>query len=633
MIINGKEVKRTEQSAKKIQKKVNVIDNLIANDLKSDEIPKPDNNDPTPSIVGGFNVFGNEEKGYRNRQQRYEYFKEMAASEIINRGLEIISDDATQYNENGNIIEIITNDENIKNKLKDLYNRLDLNNELWSIIFETIKMGDNFYEIIVDDYKNPKKIIGINYIDPLKMERVEKENRLNYFQYKEVYLHEESGIKKEEKIHRFMPWQILHFKIESKDFKPYGMSVLNPAIKTFRRLSLLEDIMLTYRISRAPERRVFYIDVGNISTAEANRFIERVKNQYRSRPFIDDNGQINKQAHILSTTSDIFVPVREGTQGTRIETLQGGDALHNIDDMKHFQDKILRVMNIPPAYLGDQTDRSRGSLSQLDIKFSKYVERIQQQVLKCIYKISALELFFSKEKKDSLTNFVLELTRPSNIKEVTDIDLLNQKFNLISTIMSIDIFPKEWILKKIMKFSDKEITDIITFKNLAGEQQGEQQGGEGGPAGDIGGEFGGGQTPGGLETDTETPPEGETPEETPTETPAEGGEETPAQPTQEQTKQKKEIIEKAFINILGKDFLLENQSDFFKILSLLKNNNKKNKTKIIEETEKLFIKKTKENFNSNNIQSQIFLREFHGINFNRGVVALFEGSRVVKNVL
>ena len=612
MIVGGQEIKVRKGQPEKIQKKVNVLDTL-RDDLKSGEIPKLISSESDHQLGFenlGFGIFQNEQQDYRNRKQRYSYFREMAATEIINRGLEIISDDSTQINESGDVIDIQTNDENIRIKLVDLFERLDMNNELWSIFFETIKMGDNFYEVVVDDYEKPKKIIALKYMEPEKVKRVEKNNQLLYYTYVEEKLDEMTKEKKEENIFRYMPWQIIHFKIDSKEFKPYGVSLLNSAIRTFRRLSLLEDVMLTYRISRAPERRVFYLDVGQSSTTEAKRFVEQVKNQYRSQAFIDEDGNINKRAHILSTTSDIFIPVRSDSTGTRIETLQGGEALNNIDDMKYFKDKILRTMNIPPAYLGDETDRSRGSLSQLDIKFSKYVERIQAQIIRGLYKLCALELFFNKEKKDSLNNFKLALSKPSNIKEMTDIDFLNQKFSLVATVASVDMFSKEWILRKIMKFSDKEITDIITQKNLTagpggGGFEGGGPGGGGGP-GAPGGEIGGGELP---PVGSEGGPPGEI-----------GGPATDEIPPEVQStkeEEKNELLEQAVIRILGQDFILKNKDDFFSLMKALKEETKisKKKVKITEELSKLFSKKDIFDKNSNNIKSQIALREFRGLNF------------------
>ena len=604
MIYKGKIVDIKPGQPEKIQKKINVVD-AFKDDIKSEEIPRVEHEGGGDlEFQGlGFNIFENENSEYQERKTRYDYFREMAASEIINRALEIVADDASQFNDLGDVIEIETSDENIKQRLNELFERLDMNNELWSIFFETIKMGDNFYEVIVDDYKSPKKIIHIKHLDAEKIERVEKNGTISYFSYKETKLNKITGNKEAEKIYRFLPWQIIHFKIESKEFKPYGLSLLNTAIKTFRRLSLLEDIMVVYRISRAPERRVFYVDVGRLNKVETERYIAKLKNIYRSQNYIDENGNINKKAHILSLTSDMFVPVREGSQGTRIETLQGGEALHNIDDVKFFYSKILRTMNIPPAYMGDEADRSRGSLAQLDIKFSKFVERIQAHIIRGLNKLAALELFFNRENKDSLSNFKISLTRPSNIKEITEIDLQSQKYALLQSMQSVNIFSNEFLLRNVLKFSEKEITDIIMHKNLTGQQgEGGEEGGAGGGAlpPDLGGAAGGGETP-------DLPPEGEAP------LPPENQEYLPTET---------ELIES-----IGKDFVVKNQKDFFIYYKLLrehlKNRSISNNT-IINESAKLFSKATVFS-NNNNVQAQIYLQEFAGLDLdNKKSFSLYE---------
>lgn len=539
--------------------------------------------------------------------------------EFIHRALEIVADDSTQINEAGNAIKIFSDDEDVKDVLEEMfYDRLDMNNEIWTMVYETCKMGDNFYEIIVDDYKKPKKVIAMRYLEPDKVERIEKDGKLSHFMYKNEAKSETKGsgtsisgvMDKKEQIYRLMPWQIIHFKLENKAFSPYGGSLLNPGIKTYRRLSLLEDVMLVYRISRAPERRVFYIDVGNLNRIEAKRFLEKVKNSYRSQSFIDENGKINRRAHMLSINSDIFVPVQEGSQGTRIETLAAGEALHNIDDMKYFRDKILRTMNIPPAYMGDDTDRSRGSLSQLDIKFSRFIERVQTQIIKGLNKVAALELFFHGLKKDDLNEFEIEFTPPSNIKEVTEIDIASQRMGLIATIQQLEIFPNQWILKNILKMSDREISDIMLYKQLEGQTQpgGEEGMGGGMPGmpGDVGmppEEVPGGETPATMGA---TPPGGEAPEAGVAPAPA-------------------ELAADTMIRLYGRDFIVEHKDDFFKLIKHLKEQEElgNDPSFTVEIISKIFEKEERKP-NTNNVENQIILNELGGLEFKDRKLKIYE---------
>jgi hypothetical protein len=616
MLYQGKEIVYDEKKSINIQKIINQTDD-IEFDLKSEVKPSAQDDKESDLSFGSWNVFDQEGEQLVNRKARYEYFKEMDDMEFIHRAIEIVADDSTQSNQDGNVLKVYSDDEKIKSIIEDLFfERLDLNNELWTIIFETCKMGDNFYEIIVDNYDKPKKVVLIRFLEPEKVERIEKDGKLSHFNYKRKANSEEERRKGDEVIYKLQPWQIIHFKLDNKKYTPYGASLLYPGIKSFRRLSLLEDIMLVYRISRAPERRVFYIDVGNLNAVQAKQFLQKIKAQYRTQPFIDEDGKINKKAHTMSITSDIFVPVREGTQGTRIETLQGGEALHNIDDLKYFRDKILKTMNIPAAYLGDEADRSRGSLAQLDSKFGRFIERIQSQIVKGLNKIASLELFFNKYKKEDLKNFQIELTPPSNIKEVTEIDMINQRMALLATIQQLDIFSKEWMLKNILKMSDKEISDIALYKTLeqsANPQAGAEAGGmppaaSGGPEGAEQPAEGGFLPP--TEGQPETPPEGETP-----------AAETPPE----------DLTASTIINMFGKEFIVENAKDFKKILKAAELYGSKNNdtSLIVESLQNMFFQSDnykKKSINTNNSEHLLIINELGGLNFESGSIKLWEGK-------
>ena len=634
MLVNGREIEVRPGQPEQIQRKINVIDRLRP-DLKS-EIPPKEQKD-IDFAYNQFSMFEKESAETADRKVRYAYYREMDKMEFVHRALEIVSDDASQVNNEGNVLKIYADDENVKKILEDLfYERLDINapNQLWSVIFETCKMGDNFYEVIVDDYSKPSKIVYLRYLEPTKVERVEDNGRLSHFVYKrysselETLTSAISTLKREEDlIYKLQPWQIIHFKIEDKEKLPYGCSLLDAGVGTYRKLSLLEDVMLVYRISRAPERRVFYIDVGNLNKVEARQFLERMKNNYRAQNFIDEQGNINKKAYVLSVTSDIFVPLREGSQGTKIETLPGGEALSNIDDMKYFRDKILRTMNIPSAYMGDEADRSRGSLAQLDIKFSRFVERIQAQIIQGLNKIAALELFFQGVKKTELNNFELEMTPPSNIKEITEIDLINQKMGLLGTIQSLNIFSTEWMLKNIMRFSEKEIADIMLYKKL--EQAQNPMGAEAGgmpagggplPGGTPGAPGGPGAGPGMNPVAGGAPEAGAGPELMGA---GAAGTPPPAAPLNAET------LLKAF----GKEFLAENSRDFFRLVKMAEDYNKPGKP-----SNSILAKQLREAFsidqrkkpgrNTKNITKQIITNEFGGLDLTEGTLSLYKYKRI-----
>jgi len=634
MIVNGQYIDYDEKAIADIQTTINKSNNLTS-DLKS-EIEKPrDVIDAKESWDFANQAFFDAEYS-AERFETYAYFREMDRMEFIHRGLEIVADDSTQTNTDGDVMKIYSDNEKIKETLTELFvERLDMNNELWNIVYDTAKLGDNFYEVVPDDYKNPQKIIYLRYLKPDNIERIEEEGgRLSHFEFKVSGVDEREKEKNAffrkateqdqeiEKVYKLQPWQIVHFKVQvDRDNDPYGGSLLKSGIRTYRRLSLLEDIILVYRISRAPERRVFKINVGNMNYADAQRFVQKIKEKYRTQSFIDENGNINKKANMLSITSDIFIPVREGGQGTEVDTLQGGEALNEIKDLDYFKNKILRTMNIPLAYLGDESDRSRGSLSQMDIKFSRFIERIQSQILKGVNKIAALELFFQGFKKDDLSNFAIELTPPSNIKELVDLDLINQRMGLISTIQGLNIYSNSWILRNIMKHSDREIAEINLERQQQAEKETEDQ--EGMPAGgdfggDLGGDFG-------------------EPAQLPDEEPVAGPEEEPVAVEEPAAAEEPEVAS-TLINMMGKDFIVENKDDFFKILKAANKYLKEEKrprdkiSLMIEHTAEIINSevKIKSKKTTPEIRKQFIVNEMGGLSFSKDgkkqSMLLYEGT-------
>lgn len=565
MLINGQDVNIDFQKSKQIQQRVNA-QSAIPDSAKS-EVPKKDLKELERQFLASndgsglafSDMFGSNNNTLLtgnnvnvNRQEYYATFQEMSECNFIHRGLQIIADDGCQKNMEGDTVKIYSDDEETKSILEDLFHkRLNLNKELWSIFYETCKLGDNFYEVIPDSYEHPTQIARIRYLEPTKVNRIEVNGKLAFYTYMSEIPNQSladgqgfSNPNSDEKamVYKLEPWQIIHFKIADKDFYPYGGSLLKSGIKPYRRLSLLEDGMVIYRLARVPERRVFKIDIGNLSTSEGMRAVNKIKDNYRSNQIMDDKGNINKTAAALSLTQDIFIPVRDGASGTSIETLQAGTGLQNIDDIKYFRDEILWTLNIPSEYLGlsgNGDTGQKGSLAMQDVKFARFVERIQYYIEEGLTKLAAIELFFKHKKKDEISNFKLELTPPSNVKEIMDIEYLNQKMQLISAMQSTNLFPTDYIFKYVMQFSKKEISDLKFYKSLETPQGGDASMGMGG----LGGA--GGMMPdmsGGMNTDMNAAPMDNT-----------------MQPTMS-------VNTENMVKLFGKDILIENKKDFVKLM-------------------------------------------------------------------
>lgn len=596
MLVNGVEVFEKPISinqAFNVQKQINKIPE-IEDELKTSgevtvrggdlDVVSPNINNWKSFAPGLFEDMGSTSKRRTalSRTQLYEVYMRMDATEFMHRGLEVVSDEATQKDDNDEVIQIYSDNEKIKEDLDDLfYSKLGFDTELWSIVFETCKMGDNFYEIVLEIKDNMAHgIKRLKYLDPSKIEIRETDGKVDYYIYK--YTTSKSSRTTEQKL---FPWQIVHFKIEDKENKPYGRSLLYSGVRTFTRLMSTEDIFLTYVISRTPSRRVFKIDVGNLPPLEAQRQLMEIRDRYRSQQVIDEQGNLNRVASMFSITSDIFVPVREGSAGTQIELL-GGDGMNmgqNMTFIDYFKNNLLRTLNIPPEYLGENTQSDKStSLAQRDVKFGRFIERVQAHIVKGCYKVATLQLFFLGYEKEDLQNFTLSLPPPSTIKELSDIDVISSKISLIQNMQTLGIFPTNWMLKEVLKLSDKEINDIQFLKSIEEKQEQVSQQGMGGMPSATMPMGGGADMP-----DMSGVPAGDIPADA-----EEGGEEMPETPegageadidlsggiVPPEGEELEDQIQ-VFMKILGNNYLVENKEDAVAFIKYLKDQEKSKKRK------------------------------------------------------
>lgn len=649
----GKEYFLDPKRAQEIQNKIN-IQKEMPDSLKQG-ITKKEQKDMSDMFHDGISDVGSDLNGFSgegyginnntfidgdnslaNRISYYDTFQQMSQYNFIHRGLQIIADDATQKNIEGDTVKVYSDDDDIKQILEDMFHRrLNLNKELWSIVYETCKLGDNFYEIIPDSYDNPHEIVRIRYLDPSKTNRIEKNGKLAFYTYTTDMVDNngefddtKSSSRESEKgkkilQYRLQPWQIIHFRISDKDFYPYGGSLLKSGVSCFRRLTMLEDAMVIYRLARVPERRVFKIGVGNLSTSEANRYVQRIKDNYRTSQILDDKGNINRTASALSITQDIFIPVRDGETSTEVTDLSPGQGLNNIDDIRYFRDQILWTMNIPPEYLGFTSENGggggggdgRGSLAMQDIKFARFVERIQFYIEEGLTKCASIELFFKHKKKTDLKNFRLELTAPSNVKEIMDIEYLNQKMSLIQSMIGTNLFSNEYILKYVMKLSKKEIDNIILYKGIQDQKNAAAQAGGAGMGGmDMG--MGGGAPADIGGAASPAPDMG-------------GGAAAPAPevaPAASVITDSDDIV-----NIFGKDVVIKDKKNVMELVKAMEEYKKEKDAGLIKEDEEDKTEESGENLiemardilsgkehaKTNDISSSLYFEnEFDGIDFN-----------------
>ena len=381
-----------------------------------------------------------------DRIQRMGEYEEMSTYAEIGSALDIYADDCTQINEFNHRLEIRSENEKIKEDLENLFfKQICIDYKLWQIVRKTCMYGDSFYELILQNDK--KGVLGIKSLPEKTMFRVEENGRLKGF----------VQVSPNGEPVKFMPFELVHFNLIStiSTFAPYGTSILEFARRHWRQLKLMEDAMVVYRITRAPERRVFNIDVGNLPPAQAEAFLERQRQKFRKRAFVNQRtGEIDWRANTLAPDEDFWIPMRNG-QGTTIDSLPGAENLGEIDDVKYFKDKIFAALKIPRIWLQDTdgAEERRQNLSHQDIRFARTIERVQSQISEGLRKIAIVHLMLRGYKKKELDDFEIILTPPSKLVEQMNAEILETQARAVSSLYDTGI-PKIKAAKMIYGISE-----------------------------------------------------------------------------------------------------------------------------------------------------------------------------------
>lgn len=451
----------------------------------------------------------------------------------IGTALDIFSEESCTSNDKGFIVNITSKSERVKSILQDLFtNKLDINIMLPMICRSMCKYGNTFMLLNIDQTKG---ILGWKQLPVYEIERYENGMDCPYASAVGYNLNNvnENNVDKTKFIwvgqSEYIPYrefQIAHFRLlYDSQFLPYGVSALHKARRHFRMLSMMEDMMLVYRLDRSVERRVFKVNVGAIDEADVPAYVQTIADNFKRKPIIDPmTGQIDLRKNVMNNLEDFFIPVRDENAPNPIETLSAGQNLTAMDDIKYIQDKVLTALRIPRSFLNfDEAQGDGKNLSLLDVRFTRTVNRIQQSLLMELNKIAIIHLcllgFF-----DELNNFSLTMNNPSSQAELLEIENLAKKITTAKDAVSdpgsgIPIASMTWAWKNIMKWSDKEIqrnleeirletalaaelqktmqiikkTNIFdTVDNIYGEPGAEYQDDAVTPNGDEGGSHGGG---------------------------------------------------------------------------------------------------------------------------------------------
>jgi len=390
--------------------------------------------------------------GTYDRLARYSDFSEMEYTPELSSALDIYSEECASPDETGSILHIYSDNPRIQALLEDLFiDTLNIDFNLTSWARNLCKYGDFF---LFNDVNPEEGVINGYPIPVSEMEREEGYDPDNPLAYRFRWVTQGNQV--------LESWQVSHFRLLGNDaFLPYGSSVLESARRIWRQLILVEDAMLVYRVVRSPDRRVFYIDVGNVPAEDIPNFMEQAQSTLKKSQVVDKtSGRVDLRYNPLSVDEDYFIPVRGGESGTRIDTLSGGTNATAIEDVEYIQKKLFAAIKIPKAYLGyDEGLGSKATLSQEDIRFSRTISRIQRTILSELNKIAIVHLYCHGFSDEDLVDFSLKLSIPSTIAQQQKLEIHRTRFDTIGSIPD-GMVDKTWVRKNILKLTDSEIEDI-----------------------------------------------------------------------------------------------------------------------------------------------------------------------------
>jgi len=346
------------------------------------------------------------------------------------------------------MLRVECENEEIRAILESLYiNVLNIEHNMFSWCRTMCKYGDFFLYLDIDEKVGITSVIGLPTQELERMEGEDKSNP-NYVQYQ----WNSAGL-------TFENWQVGHFRILGQDkYNPYGTSVLEPARRIWRQLTLLEDAMMAYRITRSPERRAFYVDVGNVPPQDVEQYMQKVMTTMKRNQVVDANtGRVDLRYNPLSVEEDYFIPVR-GNSGTKIESVAGGKYTGDIDDVKYLRDKLFSALKIPAAYISSDSEKAmedKTTLAQKDIRFARTIQRLQRSVITELEKIGIIHLYTLGYRDEDLVSFRCHLNNPSKIAEMQELEHWKTRFDIAGAATE-GFFSKQWLAKTLFGMSDDQ---------------------------------------------------------------------------------------------------------------------------------------------------------------------------------
>jgi hypothetical protein len=423
-------------------------------------------------IYNNKNIF-NPNLNYQTlRIQLYSDYEAMDTDPLIASTLDILADESTLKNDIGEVLSIKSSDENIQRVLYNLYyDVLNIEFNLWSWVRNMCKYGDFFLKLEISEKFGVYNVLPYTVYHMVRYEGQDPADPT-----KVTFTIDPDGLassadpnyipKSNKSIITLENYEVAHFRlISDTNYLPYGRSYIEPARKIYKQLTLMEDAMLIHRIMRAPEKRMFYVNVGAIPPNEVEQFMQKTINSIKKTPYVDQQtGEYNLRFNMMNMMEDFYLPVRGGDTSTRIETTKGLE-YDGTNDIQYLRDKMFAALKVPKAYFGYEKDLTgKATLAAEDIRFARTVERLQRIVESELTKIGLVHLYAQGFTGESLTNFEISLTTPSIVYEQEKIALLKEKIDLARQMQETKLFSSDYIYDNIFNMSEdtyNEMRDLV----------------------------------------------------------------------------------------------------------------------------------------------------------------------------
>lgn len=405
------------------------------------------------------------------RAQLYSDYDVMDTDAIIASALDIVSDECSLKNEMGEVLQIRSSDEDVQKILYNLfYDVLNIEFNMWSWVRQMCKYGDFFLKLEIAEKFGVYNVIPYTAYHIMRQENYDKKNPASvrfrfspdgYVGGTGQYTVPNQNVQDDSSGIYFDNYEMAHFRLLTDvNYLPYGRSYIEPARKLFKQYTLMEDAMLIHRISRAPEKRVFYINVGAIPPNEVENFMQKTIRTMKKTPYMDPaTGEYNLKYNMQNMLEDFYIPVRGNDTATKIDTTKGLE-YNGIEDVAYLRDKLFAALKVPKAFMGYDKDLSgKATLAAEDIRFARTIDRIQRIILSELYKIALVHLYTQGYRGETLTNFEISLTTPSIIYDQERIALMKEKVDLAKNIMEAQLLPTDWIYHNVFHFSEDQFDE------------------------------------------------------------------------------------------------------------------------------------------------------------------------------